>query len=1199
MNINNDATKNTPIAQESIIEDVFEDLAPKADCSKSDTDIYERALSWALNNNRVKNIALAGAYGSGKSSIIETFIDRNKNNKGFKFLKVSLASFSNKQKDFLEKIEVDEKLVEFSILQQIFYHAKSSDIPDSRFSRIKGLKSWHIGVLSGCIILYILAWFVLLDIVYLFPKDRIISFILVVLISGHIIAQIIRKCKNLKFKKISIQNCGMELNDGDTPSILNKHLDEILYFFKNTKHNVLIIEDLDRIQGSVELLTKLRELNIVINNSEYVGKRVIFIYAIRDDIFEGKDREKFFDFIIPIIPVINPSNSGDILYTKLKIEVDSGTISKDFIGDISLFIDDMRLLKNICNEYHIYKQKLGNDLDQNNLLAMIIYKNIFPLDFMQLHNNEGDVNKIFAKKQELIKTYNQDIDQQISKIKQQIELINKETLTDITELRAIYINAFRNKFPNAVALYINNERCSFEKIMIDNDLFKLFETWNNIQYYYATKDRWNNYTETEKDSGISFTNVEKLVSENKNYAEREQYIKNKVNGKINDLKAKIEKLNREKQEAKYWTVAQLAEAINISNSFESEEGTGKDLLIYMLKNGYINEYYYDYISIFHEGLLTRSDNTFLRAVRSQKPLEYEFKLSSYDNLIKRINQKEWEEGEVLNFGLFDFLLEHKYDLQLNTLLTRLSDESENSLTFIDEFITQGKNIGEFITLLCKKWSNIWRYIKDESNFSEEKQHNYLSLILKFADIDDIENIAEESNLTDDLSEIRDFHITYSGEIFVEKLKNVLERLDVHFKSLSPVSGHENKLLEFIIEKNLYVLTSENIRAIIQYKNFEIELRKFDESNYTTIIHSQCPALIDYIHENIDEYISDVYLKLDSNNQDAEESIINLLNNEEITLENKKEIVKKWNGKIKDIDRIKDSDLWSELLATNKISTDWRNVINYFEKKGSMDDILVHYLSSEKNYALLSTIDMGISSEDLKKKISIAFLSENRFNMKCYISFARNLPIKYHSWSYLNTNHLSKDKKEWLISNAFLTLTKSIYNDLKNNHSNLHIKLLERNTKDFLKSFEDYDVDGADLRMILQSRIFTKKQKINIITRCDKTLIIEDRDLSNVVCSILSKTSYLEFEEEILISLIKNGEIEDKIRLLNIQFDHVSRDTIMKLLTAAGWPYSDIPRRRRPKLAITQYNRTLAENLKNKRYISSYNPNNLMIHTKRK
>jgi len=56
---------------------------------------YCNALSWAISNRKekdIKNIALTGPYGSGKSSILKTFMSSNKD-KSLHFLPISLATF--------------------------------------------------------------------------------------------------------------------------------------------------------------------------------------------------------------------------------------------------------------------------------------------------------------------------------------------------------------------------------------------------------------------------------------------------------------------------------------------------------------------------------------------------------------------------------------------------------------------------------------------------------------------------------------------------------------------------------------------------------------------------------------------------------------------------------------------------------------------------------------------------------------------------------------------------------------------------------------------------------------------------------------------------------------------------------------------------------------------------------------------------
>ena len=58
---------------------------------------------------------------------------------------------------------------------------------------------------------------------------------------------------------------------------------------------------------STTIFSKLRELNHILNNnSNKKNKSIKFIYMIRDDIFSKYERTKFFDFIVPIVPVLGP-----------------------------------------------------------------------------------------------------------------------------------------------------------------------------------------------------------------------------------------------------------------------------------------------------------------------------------------------------------------------------------------------------------------------------------------------------------------------------------------------------------------------------------------------------------------------------------------------------------------------------------------------------------------------------------------------------------------------------------------------------------------------------------------------------------------------------------------------------------------------------------------------------------------------------
>lgn len=335
-------------------EDVpYHSLSPKSD--KDNHKNYCEALDWALKNRKekdIKNIAITGPYGSGKSSILKTFKETTKN-KTLKFLDISLATF--KEEGFKYQIESDEgnhksgngqngtngenkekelsqdnknnllRLIELSILQQILYREKYTNIPDSRFKKIRSLDGKEIEkatwLLFGVICSFYLFFFHndlqdLLGFEYFSKWLEYVSkglyLTIFTILFYHLLKKIIVFLQRITISKLNFQNLEIQVKEDVEKSILNYHLDEILYFFEATDYNVVIIEDLDRFEQT-EIFTKLREINLLINNSESIQQDVTFIYAVRDEMFKDNDRTKFFDFIIPIIPIINYSNSNEQL----------------------------------------------------------------------------------------------------------------------------------------------------------------------------------------------------------------------------------------------------------------------------------------------------------------------------------------------------------------------------------------------------------------------------------------------------------------------------------------------------------------------------------------------------------------------------------------------------------------------------------------------------------------------------------------------------------------------------------------------------------------------------------------------------------------------------------------------------------------------------------------------------------------------
>lgn len=97
-------------------------------------------------------------------------------------------------------------------------------------------------------------------------------------------------------------------------------MDEIVYLLNASKIDAVVFEDMDRFD-SIDIFEKMRNLNGLSNDSRINDKKksqeikpLRFFYLVRDGLFNNPhDRTKFFDYVIPVVPYIDPNNALNIM----------------------------------------------------------------------------------------------------------------------------------------------------------------------------------------------------------------------------------------------------------------------------------------------------------------------------------------------------------------------------------------------------------------------------------------------------------------------------------------------------------------------------------------------------------------------------------------------------------------------------------------------------------------------------------------------------------------------------------------------------------------------------------------------------------------------------------------------------------------------------------------------------------------------
>ena len=308
----------------------------------SDYEKEADILNSQISKENVNDVAIVAKYGAGKSSAINTYLrkyrsgdlgkktDLNKlgDPKENQYVRISLSTFNN--------IEYDEQAIERSILQQLLYCRKKKELPNSKIERTNKSSIWKTILWVAIFIIFVtFSFFTGLGFAKKDEKEplEILSFdwlkylyLIITLISFGVLFSFLlhnRYLKKFKYKDLEADLVSDKDNSTQYTNLINKFIDEVLYFFECIDVNLVIFEDLDRLP-TTEIFAKLRELNLIINNSGKKSNKVTFLYAVKDDLFKTEEeRAKFFDFILPIIPIINP------ITAKVKIEEKSENIKTD------------------------------------------------------------------------------------------------------------------------------------------------------------------------------------------------------------------------------------------------------------------------------------------------------------------------------------------------------------------------------------------------------------------------------------------------------------------------------------------------------------------------------------------------------------------------------------------------------------------------------------------------------------------------------------------------------------------------------------------------------------------------------------------------------------------------------------------------------------------------------------------------------
>ena len=1019
---------------------------------------YIIRLKNAIDQPNVFNIALTGSYGAGKSSILKTFKAYYPE---YHYVNVSLASFvevNMSESDSTPKSKEDsfEEQLEYSILQQLFYHVKATNIPESRFGRIERTSRKKRIFVVVCILLFVVANLCLfcqeqVTKYFLIPTEVLKSSFLFglsicVFILGIcvILFQLILFIKKISIKNLTLDKATLEFEEKKNVSIMNRYLDEILYLFQEKKYNVVIFEDIDRFENT-HIFTKLRELNLILNQSEEIGRRIVFLYALKDDIFaNAEERTKFFDYIVPVIPFVNASNSGDLFRRKISdLHIPEAEVSSSFITDISAFVNDMRVLTNVVNEFDLYRNLLDKKLKKEKLLAMILYKNLYPTDFSLLHQNKGVVYQTFFSAPKIRNEIREDDSDRLKEIDSEIQAISEETLRSIEELRAVIVGKLLKLWPgDDWEIYCDGGKKQISSLFSEENILHILD--GNIYFenkYYRYQTRHLNADEIKSSLGESYK-----------YRIRKKIIQSVADDKIKTLRDKRKVLMDDIAAIDKYTLSVIAKTDrDIFEHVDIPKGEEEKykVLKYFLEKGYIDEEYFFYISIFQEGRLTPSDQEFLLSIKFNTPKEFDYKLQEIPSLIQNLSIVDYDHKGILNKDLLEYCLLHEdgYEDKCDVILKQLVVH-EQYIDLLYQFMQEGNCVPTFIKRLVHI-DNVWKSLDKDINHITKDKDKVISAMFKYADINDIRTVNTSYPFNTYINDNNNYSELFEN-IDQARVRKLLDLLDLNVQLLKDDSNGTDTY-SYLYENNMYALTLDNVKVI--FKHNELPVDNLDSAIYTSIEAAELNELQGYVHQELPAFVDNLMLT-SSNTHESSDTIVSLMD-EDIKLDDIIKLIKHNDTLWDDCKDITDKDVVSTLFVENKIKMTFENVKHYCSCIGSwnIDGTLVAFMNCNEEKSMEEFSKLVESNDEHEKELLSSVVESDGINDKIAFSIFNNR-ILIDIWCK-DLSQLNETRVRYVVDKGIISISPSSYQDIITEHPQMSKYLLCKNPDNIISEWDEF------------------------------------------------------------------------------------------------------------------------------------------------
>ncbi len=1110
-------------------------LTPKEDI---ESNLYEY-IEEALNKEDVKNIAIVGPYSSGKSSVVRSYFNRKKDKK-IKTVTIAMSeliySESNTSLENIEKNLIKKLNINCSCLKLYKYSKCFASI--ILILIITSLLSLWISyryetMLGNLNIRPVVFWLRIISILALC-----VIFIVLVLTYGL-------KRKNLKLKvsDFEIEVGNNEENEIKDKNIFNCNLDEIIKIMYKSEVNCVVFEDLDRFE-EYEIFDHLRDLNMDLNNA--LEKRIIFIYEIKDDFFTPENKVKFFDILIPVTPFTSYEYSGEEVWKMLKESCEENILNKltkEFILGICLYVSDIRILKNVVNEFIILLKDFEKIPNYQKLFAMILYKNLFPNDYYSLKESKGLMFHYLSIYKKFKKMKIDEVESDITVLKNKESVLEKREISEYIKKAFIYDVLKYNEG----STYLKGENITTFRISNSTDI-------NDIpnDLFYGEYKIEGNKIETIHDF------LERCDSELLELAENDTIMHC---NKASDIQRQVTDLEKKKRTINDYSLKEIIDLDkNFFNDFKKEVEQSNEfnneiynkLFRYILSKGYIDETYSAYMNKFKSGSIESDDHEFIMTINDNRELPFDFKLSNPEKVILRLGEDRFNKKGILNRYILDVLLISKeYSKKREIFIKNLIKDAEY-INIIDYYLKNAKS--GYKKLLIQNLFELDENLYENILKTIYKDKIIVFILSRFSSSQIVNKKGFES--LKEYIQGRSYLSMYN----IQSIRKNIVNLNIKFTDISYI--RRSSCINFLNENNCYEINENNIYWILSNFDgnpiYDIKRKCLDfVFKYDTIKR--------YIIENFDIFLKNVESKLEKQ-EDSNSTLVEIINNKNITDDNKIILMSNEENKVKFLCDIEDKELWKMLISNNFIEPIHENLEAYY-KEFKIDDVIIEFLNQNYN-----AFEFDYNEKD-KDYISDLLVTE-KLSLTAFKKVLECVDsVDSDEINKIIQSESSYDKIEYIITSKKVQCNRDNFNIIYSFDIKLALECISKNKMLFSRKLSTFDFGFELISLIVKATDMTDNIKLKAIEKielCDIEKI--DSEFSSEVYNLRDKVNKSVLTEEFIVKIIESISVNmKKIIMLDENFSIISIDKVKGILNSMKEPYCYIlSNRKKVKLTSNEH-----------------------------